>query len=110
MARRDINAAGLALVKSYESFTPCSRSPRSYPSTKRGSTRDRSGGGNHMLGITVADSVLVGTLILVVLAAWQGKKDGAAAIRELTESIREGNDSKEVHAIREPLEKLMRPR
>ena len=34
-----------------------------------------------MLGITVADSVLVGTLILAVLAAVQGKKDGAAAAK-----------------------------
>lgn len=79
-----------------------------------------------MLGITVADSVLVGTLILAVLAAWQGKKDGATAakagphvdgmkdlavaVRELTESIREGNDAKEVHALRERLERLERPR
>ncbi|MFG1320928.1 hypothetical protein [Xanthobacter autotrophicus] len=79
-----------------------------------------------MLGITVADSVLVGTLILSLAAFWQGKKDGATAakagpqvdgmkdlataVRELTESIREGNDAKEVHALRERLERLERPR
>lgn len=34
-----------------------------------------------MLGITVADSVLVGTLVLAVLAAWQGKRDGAVAAK-----------------------------
>lgn len=51
-----------------------------------------------MLGVTVADSVLVGTLILAVLAAWQGKKDGASAAKaapppegykELTEAVRD---------------------
>lgn len=34
-----------------------------------------------MLGVTIADSVLVGTLILAALAAWQGKKDGASAAK-----------------------------
>ena len=79
-----------------------------------------------MLGITVADSVLVGTLILAVLAAWQGKKDGAAAaksgpevdgmkdlaaaVREFTEIIRDSNDAKQIHALRERMDRLERPR
>ena len=72
-----------------------------------------------MLGITVADAVLVGTLLISLLAAWRGTKEGdkakatrapapeyaimgatmvdtdtfrdvAAAVRELTEVLRDG--------------------
>lgn len=32
-----------------------------------------------MLGITVADAVLVGTLVIALLAAWRGARDGKAA-------------------------------
>lgn len=34
-----------------------------------------------MFGITVADAVLVGTLLISLLAAWRGGKDGSAAAR-----------------------------
>jgi len=34
-----------------------------------------------MLGITVADSVLVGGFLLTLLAAWRGTRDGSAAAK-----------------------------
>lgn len=34
-----------------------------------------------MFGITVADAVLVGTLLISLLAAWRGSKDGGEAAR-----------------------------
>ncbi|ABS68955.1 hypothetical protein Xaut_3729 [Xanthobacter versatilis] len=75
-----------------------------------------------MLGITVADSVLVGTLILAVLAAWQGKKDGATAakaapssdgtkelaeaVKDLAEAIRDGIQAQHGAVQRETAELL----
>lgn len=34
-----------------------------------------------MFGITVADAVLVGTLVISLLAAWRGGKDGGGAAK-----------------------------